>query len=109
MGVGKREALGVRQLAAALFLSPNNVSVPISACAGSYTDFGSRRLEQGTISGPRRNQGTEPKQRACHPIPTHCLILRCCNSITCCQRSRYGEIDQPGSVKIFANMNDFSR
>ncbi|NLH72110.1 MAG: hypothetical protein GX456_03535 [Verrucomicrobia bacterium] len=30
MGVGRREAFGVRQLAAALFLSPNNVSVPIS-------------------------------------------------------------------------------
>ncbi|NLH73121.1 MAG: hypothetical protein GX456_08725 [Verrucomicrobia bacterium] len=31
MGVGRREALGVRQLAAALFLCPNNVPVPISA------------------------------------------------------------------------------
>ncbi|NLH73230.1 MAG: hypothetical protein GX456_09275 [Verrucomicrobia bacterium] len=29
MGVGRREALGVRQLAAALFLCPNNVSVLI--------------------------------------------------------------------------------
>ncbi|NLH73111.1 MAG: hypothetical protein GX456_08675 [Verrucomicrobia bacterium] len=31
MGVGRREAFGVRQLAAAFFLCPNNVSVPISA------------------------------------------------------------------------------
>ncbi|HOK76312.1 MAG TPA: hypothetical protein PLW35_01150 [Verrucomicrobiota bacterium] len=31
MGVGRREAFGVRQLAAALFLCANNVSVPISA------------------------------------------------------------------------------
>ncbi len=30
VGVGRREALGVRQLAAALSLRPNNVSVPIS-------------------------------------------------------------------------------
>ncbi|NLH72856.1 MAG: hypothetical protein GX456_07360 [Verrucomicrobia bacterium] len=30
MGVGGREAFGVRQLAAALFLCPNNVSVPVS-------------------------------------------------------------------------------
>ncbi|NLH74509.1 MAG: hypothetical protein GX456_15780 [Verrucomicrobia bacterium] len=30
MGVSRREALGVRQLAAAFFLCPNNVSVPIS-------------------------------------------------------------------------------
>ncbi|NLH72862.1 MAG: hypothetical protein GX456_07390 [Verrucomicrobia bacterium] len=30
MGVGRREAFGVRQLAAALFLCPNNVPVPIS-------------------------------------------------------------------------------
>jgi len=30
VGVGRREALGVRQLAAALFFCPNSVSVPIS-------------------------------------------------------------------------------
>ncbi|NLH74153.1 MAG: hypothetical protein GX456_13935, partial [Verrucomicrobia bacterium] len=30
MGVGRREALGVRQLAAVLFLCTNSVSVPIS-------------------------------------------------------------------------------
>ncbi|NLH73649.1 MAG: hypothetical protein GX456_11400 [Verrucomicrobia bacterium] len=29
MGVGRREAFGVRQLAAALFLCANNVPVPI--------------------------------------------------------------------------------
>ncbi|NLH73317.1 MAG: hypothetical protein GX456_09715 [Verrucomicrobia bacterium] len=34
VGVGRREAFGVRQLAAALFLCPNNVSVPISASEG---------------------------------------------------------------------------
>ncbi|HOK78944.1 MAG TPA: hypothetical protein PLW35_14635 [Verrucomicrobiota bacterium] len=27
---------------------------------GSTTDFGSRRLKQGTICGPRHNQGTNP-------------------------------------------------
>ncbi|MDH7503878.1 MAG: hypothetical protein QHJ82_14370, partial [Verrucomicrobiota bacterium] len=30
VGVGRREAFGVRQLAAALFFCPNNVPVPIS-------------------------------------------------------------------------------
>ncbi|NLH74999.1 MAG: hypothetical protein GX456_18280 [Verrucomicrobia bacterium] len=34
MGIGRREALGVRQLAAALSSCPNNVSVPISAYVG---------------------------------------------------------------------------
>ncbi|NLH72181.1 MAG: hypothetical protein GX456_03930 [Verrucomicrobia bacterium] len=43
VGVGRREALGVRQLAAALFFCPNNVSVPIprhlqtpSACSAFF-------------------------------------------------------------------------
>ncbi|HOK78324.1 MAG TPA: hypothetical protein PLW35_11460, partial [Verrucomicrobiota bacterium] len=35
---------------------------------GSSTDFGNRGLEQGTVRGPRRNQGAKPKQRACHLI-----------------------------------------
>ncbi|NLH71643.1 MAG: hypothetical protein GX456_01155 [Verrucomicrobia bacterium] len=42
MGVGRREALGVRQLAAALSLRPNNVSVPmfpISPMTGHTTRF----------------------------------------------------------------------
>ncbi|NLH73952.1 MAG: hypothetical protein GX456_12930, partial [Verrucomicrobia bacterium] len=42
IGVGKREAFGVRQLAAALFLCPNNVSVPIfpiSPMTGHATRF----------------------------------------------------------------------
>ncbi|MGC8988723.1 MAG: hypothetical protein ACP5MD_01220 [Verrucomicrobiia bacterium] len=33
VGLGRREALGVRQLAAAFFPSANNVPVPISASA----------------------------------------------------------------------------
>ncbi|NLH72924.1 MAG: hypothetical protein GX456_07705 [Verrucomicrobia bacterium] len=42
VGVGGREAFGVRQLAAALFLCPNNVSVPmfpISQMTGHATRF----------------------------------------------------------------------
>ncbi|NLH73990.1 MAG: hypothetical protein GX456_13120 [Verrucomicrobia bacterium] len=35
VGGGRREAFGVRQLAAALFSCPNNVSVPISASGGA--------------------------------------------------------------------------
>ncbi|NLH73870.1 MAG: hypothetical protein GX456_12520 [Verrucomicrobia bacterium] len=49
MGVGRREALGVRQLAAALFLCTNTVSVPISAAEGLF-----RRLRQPPI-GTRDN------------------------------------------------------
>ncbi|NLH75208.1 MAG: hypothetical protein GX456_19355 [Verrucomicrobia bacterium] len=65
LGVGRREAFGVRQLAAALFSCPNNVSVPISAFGGSSADFGNRRLEQGTICSPRYDPGGTHKQRAC--------------------------------------------
>ncbi|NLH73691.1 MAG: hypothetical protein GX456_11615 [Verrucomicrobia bacterium] len=49
MGVGSREAFGVRQLAAALSLCPNNVSVPISASEGHL-----HRLRQPRI-GTRDN------------------------------------------------------
>ncbi|NLH73292.1 MAG: hypothetical protein GX456_09590 [Verrucomicrobia bacterium] len=47
LAVGRREAFGVRQLAAALSLCPNNVSVPISASDGPPTDLGNRGIEQG--------------------------------------------------------------
>ncbi|NLH74731.1 MAG: hypothetical protein GX456_16910 [Verrucomicrobia bacterium] len=47
MGVGRREAFGVRQLAAALFSCTNNVSVPILALPDRET--------QKFI--PMRNQG----------------------------------------------------
>jgi len=49
VGVGRREALGVRQLAAALSLCANNVSVPISAGEGFF-----RRLRRPPI-GTRDN------------------------------------------------------
>jgi len=107
VGLGRREAFGVRQLAAALSLCPNSVPVPIwpqrmqwalaaakrlecgsllplclyaqTTClspyrhpSGSSADFGSRRLKQGTICGPRRDHGAKPKQRACHFT---CVVL----------------------------------
>ncbi|HOK76625.1 MAG TPA: hypothetical protein PLW35_02765 [Verrucomicrobiota bacterium] len=43
--VGSREAFGVRQLAAALFLWPNNVSVPISASEGYLHRLREPRIE----------------------------------------------------------------
>ncbi|NLH71577.1 MAG: hypothetical protein GX456_00825 [Verrucomicrobia bacterium] len=55
MGVGRREAFGVRQLAAALFSCPNNVSVPISA-----SEWFLRTLRQPPI-GTRGNLGTTPQ------------------------------------------------
>ncbi len=39
----------------------NNVSVPISASEVASAHFGSRRLEQGAICGPRRDPGAKPK------------------------------------------------
>ncbi|NLH73664.1 MAG: hypothetical protein GX456_11475 [Verrucomicrobia bacterium] len=47
MGGARREAFGVRQLAAALFFGPNNVPVPIS-------------------HGPH-----QPDDRSCDPFPSH--------------------------------------
>ncbi|NLH73511.1 MAG: hypothetical protein GX456_10705 [Verrucomicrobia bacterium] len=55
MGVGRREAFGVRQLAAALFLCPNNVSVPmfpISPMTGHATRFDpANRATEHTLVG----------------------------------------------------------
>ncbi|NLH74800.1 MAG: hypothetical protein GX456_17260 [Verrucomicrobia bacterium] len=60
MGVGRREALGVRQLAAALFLCPNNVSVPISAWRRKQcvcTHVGIREVPPQTSATADRNKG----------------------------------------------------
>ncbi len=50
----------------------NNVSVPMSACAGFSTDFGTRGLQKGTTGWPRPNHGAKLRQRACHFI---CVFL----------------------------------
>ncbi|NLH73385.1 MAG: hypothetical protein GX456_10055 [Verrucomicrobia bacterium] len=55
MGVGRREALRVRQLAAALFSCTNNVSVPISASERFL-----RRLRQPPV-GTRGNLRATPQ------------------------------------------------
>ena len=74
LGVGRREALGVRQLAAALFLfyaqttclepdrhdAENNVSVPISAPDSFIHRLRQPRIGTRTIYGPRRNHGHNP-------------------------------------------------
>ncbi|NLH72118.1 MAG: hypothetical protein GX456_03575 [Verrucomicrobia bacterium] len=69
MGIGKREALGVRQLAAALFLCPNNVSVPISASEG-YP----HRLRQPPI-GTRDDLRPPPQSRGKTQILSLSLYL----------------------------------
>jgi len=56
VGVGRREAFGVRQLAAALFLCPDNVSVPISRIPHQPDDrscdqFRSRKSGHRTYTG----------------------------------------------------------
>ncbi|NLH73609.1 MAG: hypothetical protein GX456_11195 [Verrucomicrobia bacterium] len=64
MGVGRREALGVRQLAAALFLWPNNVPVPISASEGFLRRLGSPAWDKGQSAGRAviwgQNRNSEP-------------------------------------------------
>ncbi|NLH73255.1 MAG: hypothetical protein GX456_09400 [Verrucomicrobia bacterium] len=84
MGVGRREAFGVRQLAAALSyaqttcLEPdrhdleNNVSVPISRGQGFCPSLPSSGLEPGTIGAPCYNGGVKPKQSVC---PSICVLL----------------------------------
>ncbi|NLH74233.1 MAG: hypothetical protein GX456_14350 [Verrucomicrobia bacterium] len=58
VGVGRREAFGVRQLAAALSLCPNNVCVPISA-----PEWFLRRLRQPPIE-TRDNLRATPRSRS---------------------------------------------
>ncbi|NLH71610.1 MAG: hypothetical protein GX456_00990 [Verrucomicrobia bacterium] len=58
MGVGRREAFGVRQLAAALFPCPNNVSVPISTSDGFLHRHRQHRI------GTRDNLRTTPQSGA---------------------------------------------
>ncbi|NLH72234.1 MAG: hypothetical protein GX456_04200 [Verrucomicrobia bacterium] len=67
MGRGRREALGVRQLAAALLLCTNNVPVPISASGCQRTagpvkplPFDSLRLDACRL---RPNGDTLPAER----------------------------------------------
>ncbi|NLH72399.1 MAG: hypothetical protein GX456_05035 [Verrucomicrobia bacterium] len=132
VGAGGREAFGVRQLAAAFFSCPNNVPGTISARRRKQRvcphigargflhrlrlpPFGTRNNLRGMPQSGVRTQtpslspylgphaSTEPvtvfdsPQRPC-----------CFDPLTGDQRSRYGDTDQCGSVKIFANMNDFS-
>ncbi len=61
LGVGRREALGVRQLAAALLLCPNNLSVPISHIPHQPDDrscdpFPSRKSGHRTYTGRVRRR-----------------------------------------------------
>ncbi|MGC8989568.1 MAG: hypothetical protein ACP5MD_05555, partial [Verrucomicrobiia bacterium] len=69
--VGRREALGVRQLAAALFLCANNVSVPISASEGFFRRLGQPRT--GTRDNLRATpqSGGKTQTASLSPYPTH--------------------------------------
>ncbi|NLH71916.1 MAG: hypothetical protein GX456_02550 [Verrucomicrobia bacterium] len=108
MRVGRREAFGVRQLAAALFLCPNNVSVPISASERFL-----RRLRQPRI-GTRGNLRATPQsggksQTTCLSLyPTHSQRSYRRDRINGCRRGRYRQTDQTHRLKIFKNMNDSS-
>ena len=70
VGVGSREAFGVRQLAAALSLRPNNVSVPISA-----PEWFLRRLRQPPIE-TRDNLRATPRSRSKTQTTSLSLYLR---------------------------------
>ncbi|NLH71862.1 MAG: hypothetical protein GX456_02270 [Verrucomicrobia bacterium] len=65
MGVGRREAFGVRQLAAALFLCTNNMPVPISASRGSSTDFGNADRNNCQFAGHAAIRVQNPN---CEPV-----------------------------------------
>ncbi|NLH72601.1 MAG: hypothetical protein GX456_06070, partial [Verrucomicrobia bacterium] len=49
VGVGRREAFGVRQLAAALSLCPNSVPVPIWPQRMQWALAAAKRLECGSL------------------------------------------------------------
>ncbi|NLH75380.1 MAG: hypothetical protein GX456_20230 [Verrucomicrobia bacterium] len=108
MGVGRREAFGVRQLAAALSSCPNTVSVPISAPKGFI-----RRLWQPR-TGPMGNLRTRPQSGGKSQITslslyaTHSQRPCRCDRVTGCQTSICRETDQTRSARTFANMNNSS-
>ncbi|NLH75319.1 MAG: hypothetical protein GX456_19925 [Verrucomicrobia bacterium] len=108
MGVGKREALGVRQLAAALFLCPNNVPVPISACAGFLHRLRQPRIETRDNLRATPQSGGNTQTTSLSLYPTHSQRSCCCDRLTCCQRRRYRDTEGTRGVKTFANMNDVS-
>jgi len=75
VGVVRREALGVRQLAAALFLCPNNVPVPISPHSISpvipMASQGPPRMLWALVSAKRLECGSLPP--LCFYAQTTCL------------------------------------
>ncbi|NLH72058.1 MAG: hypothetical protein GX456_03275 [Verrucomicrobia bacterium] len=85
VGVGSREAFGVRQLTAALFLCPNNVSVPISASEGFLRTL--RQPPTGTTdnfrakpqSGGCRSRGSG-RQVAFVPATANCEVFELAES-----------------------------
>ncbi|NLH74448.1 MAG: hypothetical protein GX456_15470 [Verrucomicrobia bacterium] len=89
VGVGRREAFGVRQLAAALFLFPNNVSVPRSASEGFHHRLRQPPIETRNNLRAAPQSGNKPKLRACHPIPTHSQRPYRWYRLTSCRRIRY--------------------
>ncbi|MGC8990251.1 MAG: hypothetical protein ACP5MD_09040, partial [Verrucomicrobiia bacterium] len=91
--VGRREAFGVRQLAAALFLCANNVSVPMSAFEGflrrlRQLRIGTRDNLQATPQSGAQNPNYEPVTLSDSP-PWQCR----CDHLTGCQRSGYAGIE----------------
>ncbi|NLH74470.1 MAG: hypothetical protein GX456_15580 [Verrucomicrobia bacterium] len=99
MGVSRREALGVRQLPAALSLCPNNVSVPISASEGFL-----RRLRQPPI-GTRDNvrgmpqSGGKTQTPSLAPYPAHCQRPYHCDRLTDVQRTRTEKLSKLAALK----------
>ncbi|HOK77656.1 MAG TPA: hypothetical protein PLW35_08040 [Verrucomicrobiota bacterium] len=63
VGVGRREAFGVRQLAAALFLCPNNVPVPIRGVPPQTS--AAADWSKGQFAGHAELRGQNPN---CEPV-----------------------------------------
>ncbi|NLH71774.1 MAG: hypothetical protein GX456_01815 [Verrucomicrobia bacterium] len=71
MGVGRREALGVRQLAAALFLCANNVPVPISVPEGFLHGLRQARIRTRGNLRARPESECKTQTTSLSLYPTH--------------------------------------
>ncbi|NLH74131.1 MAG: hypothetical protein GX456_13825 [Verrucomicrobia bacterium] len=107
MGIARREAFGVRQLAAALFFCANNVSVPTSASEGYL--HGLQQPPIGTTGNLRATpqSGGKTQTASLSLYQTQYQRPYRCDRITGCQSSRYRETYQAHRLEISANMNDF--
>ncbi len=86
----------------------NNVSVPISASEGFLHRLRQPRIGTRDSSRATPQSGRKTQTTSLSPYPTRSHRPYRRDRITDCKRSRYRERDQTRSLKVFANMKDFS-